>query len=459
MLLTSSVAGRRALPGSLYSATKWAVCAMGEALRQEVADTADQGHADRARAWWTRRSSTTPSGRPGAGRHRPRGDVRPHPASARGRERGAGPPDQPAALSVRADRHRPWFTCRRPGSYGEVRAPTETPASPSIAHVDMDAFYVSVELQRRPRAARAARGGGRAAVPRAWSPPPATRRARTSGSSPPPRAERARRLCPDAVFVAPRLRDSTGLALRDVMDGLRARSRDPRGRGPDEAYMDLTRPVDGTDAARPRRIKAAVHEETGLRCSIGIGPNKLVAKVASDADKPDGFLELTAAEARERFGGHSPGLIPGIGPKTVAAARGPGHHHARALAAQPDERAARSGSAAGSARTWAASPASRTSACWRRAGWPSPSRGRPPSTATCTAWSSSSRCSSGSRASCARRSGEQAQRGRTIGIKVRFDELLHGHAGALPRGAHGRARHRLAGGARPAAPPGARRCR
>ena len=48
MLLTSSVAGRRALPGSLYSATKWAVTAMGEALRQEVADTRHQGHADRA---------------------------------------------------------------------------------------------------------------------------------------------------------------------------------------------------------------------------------------------------------------------------------------------------------------------------------------------------------------------------------------------------------------------------
>ena len=48
MLLTSSVAGRRSLPGSLYSATKFAVTAMGQALRAEVAETADQGHADRA---------------------------------------------------------------------------------------------------------------------------------------------------------------------------------------------------------------------------------------------------------------------------------------------------------------------------------------------------------------------------------------------------------------------------
>jgi DNA polymerase IV len=84
--------------------------------------------------------------------------------------------------------------------------------------------------------------------------------------------------------------------------------------GLDEAYLDLTgfeRPN-----AAGRRIKAAVTERTGMGCSIGIGPSKLVAKVASDADKPDGFLSLTAAEARERFGTASPRLVPGIGPKT-----------------------------------------------------------------------------------------------------------------------------------------------
>jgi DNA polymerase-4 len=51
---------------------------------------------------------------------------------------------------------------------------------------------------------------------------------------------------------------------------------------------------------------------------VGLGPNKLVAKVASDAEKPDGFVELSAEAARERFGDASPGLVPGIGPKTVA---------------------------------------------------------------------------------------------------------------------------------------------
>src|SRR5438105_12889472 len=85
--------------------------------------------------------------------------------------------------------------------------------------------------------------------------------------------------------------------------------------GLDEAYLDLT----GLERPRAaaRRVKAAIRERTGLGCSIGLGPSKLVAKVASDAEKPDGFVELSRAAACERFAGSSPALIPGIGPKTV----------------------------------------------------------------------------------------------------------------------------------------------
>src|SRR5688572_21928268 len=86
--------------------------------------------------------------------------------------------------------------------------------------------------------------------------------------------------------------------------------------GLDEAYLDLT----GLDRHRSaaRRVKEAVRNDTGLTCSVGIGPNKLVAKVASDAEKPDGFVELSTGAARERFAEASPALVPGIGPKTVA---------------------------------------------------------------------------------------------------------------------------------------------
>jgi DNA polymerase-4 len=106
--------------------------------------------------------------------------------------------------------------------------------------------------------------------------------------------------------------------------------------GLDEAYLDLT----GLDRHRSaaRRVKEAVRADTGLTCSVGIGPNKLVAKVASDAEKPDGFVELTAAEARERFAHASPGLVPGIGPKTVARLEQLGVATLAALGATPDER-------------------------------------------------------------------------------------------------------------------------
>jgi DNA polymerase-4 len=105
--------------------------------------------------------------------------------------------------------------------------------------------------------------------------------------------------------------------------------------GLDEAYLDLT----GLDRHRSaaRAVKETVKAETGLTCSVGIGPNKLVAKVASDAEKPDGFLELTAEGARLRFAEASPGLIPGIGPKTVARLGELGIATLGRLGATPDE--------------------------------------------------------------------------------------------------------------------------
>jgi DNA polymerase IV len=106
--------------------------------------------------------------------------------------------------------------------------------------------------------------------------------------------------------------------------------------GLDEAYLDLT-PLERPKPAA-RRIKQAVRERTGLTCSIGIGPNKLVAKVASDADKPDGFTVLSREMACERFAGASPGLIPGIGPKTVERLEREGITTLKALADTSDER-------------------------------------------------------------------------------------------------------------------------
>ena len=182
-----------------------------------------------------------------------------------------------------------------------------------IAHVDMDAFYVSVELQRRPelrgKPVVVAGTGPRAVVTTA------SYEARKFGIFSATPAERARRLCPDATFIPPDF-ELYRSRSRDVMAVLRDQMERIEVVGLDEAYLDLT----GFDRYRAaaRRVKSAVDPSTGLCCSIGIGPNKLVAKVASDADKPDGFLELTREQACERFAETSPALIPGIGPKTVA---------------------------------------------------------------------------------------------------------------------------------------------
>lgn len=202
---------------------------------------------------------------------------------------------------------------------------------PQIAHLDMDAFYVGVELQRRPELRGlpvvVAGSGPRAVVTTA------SYEARRFGVFSATPASRARRLCPQAIFVAPDF-NHYGERSREVMAALRTQVDRVEVVGLDEAYLDMTG-IERPKAAA-RRIKAAVGEATGLACSIGIGPNKLVAKVASDADKPDGFLCLTAAEARERFAAHSPGLIPGIGPKSVERLRMRGIERLDQLARTPD---------------------------------------------------------------------------------------------------------------------------
>jgi DNA polymerase-4 len=181
-----------------------------------------------------------------------------------------------------------------------------------IAHVDMDAFYVAVELQRRPELRGlpvvVAGTGPRAVVTTA------SYEARKFGVFSATPAERARRLCPDAVFLPPDF-ELYRARSKDVFAVLREHVEQVEGASLDEAYLDLSG-IERPKAAA-RRIKAAVQERTGLSCSIGMGPSKLVAKVASDAEKPNGFVVLSREEAVERFKDASPGLIPGIGPRTT----------------------------------------------------------------------------------------------------------------------------------------------
>jgi DNA polymerase-4 len=214
-----------------------------------------------------------------------------------------------------------------------------------IAHLDMDAFYVSVELRRRPelrgRPVIVAGTGPRAVVTTA------SYEARRFGVGSAMPAARARRLCPDGVYLPPDFpyyRQASG----EVMALVRECADSVEVIGLDEAYLDLT----GLPAPRAemRRLSIQIERQTGLGGSIGIGPSKLVAKVASDAEKPRGFVVLTREQARERFAGAPCGLIPGIGPKTAERLRDCGLETLGKLAAAPpDEVAGRFGARLGAA--------------------------------------------------------------------------------------------------------------
>jgi DNA polymerase-4 len=197
-----------------------------------------------------------------------------------------------------------------------------------VAHVDMDAFYVSVELRRRPelrgKPVIVAGSGPRAVVTTA------SYEARKFGVGSAMPASRARRLCPDGVYLSPDF-PYYRQASAQVMDLVRASAPTIEVIGLDEAYLDLS----GLPApkAQMRALVQAVAREAELHCSIGIGPNKLVAKVASDAEKPRGFVVLSREQACRRFASERCGLIPGIGPKTAERLRASGLHTLGMLAA------------------------------------------------------------------------------------------------------------------------------
>ena len=177
----------------------------------------------------------------------------------------------------------------------------------------MDAFYASVELRRRPelkgKPVVVCGSGPRAVVTTASY--EARKLAGIHSAMP---AAVARRRLPDAVYLRPDFtayREASG----EVMAILRRNAETVEVVGLDEAYVDLTGLF--SPKATMRRIAAEIREETGLTCSIGISENRMLAKITSELGKPAGLVVLSRAEALERFAGDSPGLVPGIGPKTV----------------------------------------------------------------------------------------------------------------------------------------------
>jgi DNA polymerase IV len=202
----------------------------------------------------------------------------------------------------------------------------------SVAHLDADAFYVSIELNRHPelrgRPVLVAGSGPRAVVTTA------SYEARRYGVGSAMPAAKARRLCPEAVVLPPDFPTYREVSRR-MMDLVRAHVERVEVVGLDEAYVDLGGLYSPRTAMR--RLVAEIKATTQLVCSVGIGPNKLVAKVASDAEKPAGFVVLTREQACTRFAGAPPGLVPGIGPKTAARLTALGLTTLAAVGAAPEQ--------------------------------------------------------------------------------------------------------------------------
>ncbi len=200
---------------------------------------------------------------------------------------------------------------------------TET-ALRRILHVDMDAFYASVEQRDDPvlRGKPVAVGGDPKARGVVCA---ASYEARAFGVRSALPMARAVRLCPHLVVVRPDFA-KYGAVSRQVFEIFRSVTPLVEPLSLDEAYLDVTENAWGLALGMEvaRRLKERIHEETSLTASAGVAPNKFLAKIASGWKKPDG-LTVIAPERVERFLQKLPvDALWGVGPKTAARLRAAG---------------------------------------------------------------------------------------------------------------------------------------
>jgi len=187
-------------------------------------------------------------------------------------------------------------------------------------HLDLDAFFASVEQRDKPslRGKPVVVGGvgGRGVVSTA------SYEARTYGVHSAMSTREARARCPHAAFLNPRFHAYREASQR-VMEVLRTLSPLVEPLSLDEAFVDLApagldRYDDASVRALAEQVRADVHEVTGgLTASVGIGTSKFIAKVASDLDKPDGLVIVAAGSERDLLRPMHVTVIPGVGPATA----------------------------------------------------------------------------------------------------------------------------------------------
>lgn len=192
-----------------------------------------------------------------------------------------------------------------------------------IMHIDMDAFFASVEILDNPELAGlpvAVGGQSDRGVVAA-----ASYEIRKYGVRSAMSVVKARKLCPQAVFVRPRFRRYSEIS-RKVMDVLGRFSPLVEQASIDEAYLDATglERLFGPAPDMARSIKEAVRAETGLTCSVGLAPVRFLAKIASDLDKPDGLTVIEPERMRGFLRTLPVSKIPGVGGRTLDLLRGLG---------------------------------------------------------------------------------------------------------------------------------------
>jgi len=194
---------------------------------------------------------------------------------------------------------------------------TEQGDSAVILHIDMDAFYASVEQLDNPwlKGKCVIVGGtsNRGVVSAA------SYEARQFGVHSAMPVFQARQRCPHGVFIAPRM-DRYQELSRTIMAVLREFSPLVEPVSIDEAFIDLAgvERLHGDAAEVARRIKKKIFEAVHLTCSIGVAPNRFLAKIASDANKPNGLTVIPPEQVVDFIDSLPIGKVPGIGPKTLA---------------------------------------------------------------------------------------------------------------------------------------------
>ena len=205
----------------------------------------------------------------------------------------------------------------------------------AVLHVDMDAFYAAVEQRDDPSLAGkpviVGWAGGRGVVAAASY---EVRRYGVHSAMP---MRTALRLCPQALCVRPRMARYQEVS-RLVFGVFHEVTPLVQGLSLDEAFLDVTASQDllGSAVDIARSIKLRIRERTGLTASVGVAPNKLVAKIASELKKPDGLTVVSAASVREVLDPLSVRRLPGLGRKTGAKVEAAGIHTLGELRSAPD---------------------------------------------------------------------------------------------------------------------------